>query len=207
MDRDPAAAKRLWSKRCSRPIRTSWASATTAWRRLRRAAVAPGTRVGVIGLGGLGHLAVGFARALGAEVTVLSSSPSKADDARALGADRFVTAPEQLGSAPSLDFLLATAPADLPWDRLLDQLRPFGSLGLVGVPPGSLTLDPGAMIDRQLGVFASMIGSRATIREMLSLAAETGVRARVERMPLAQAQAALERVREGRVRHRMVLEV
>lgn len=176
----------------------------TVYSALRRGQTGPGMRLGVLGLGGLGHLAVLFGRALGAEVAVLSSSASKADDARALGASRFVTEPAELRR--SLDLLLVTVPVDLTWRHYLATLRPFGRMAFVGAPPGPLAIDIGTMIDRQIGVFGSMIGSRATITAMLHLAADKGIRAWVERMPMADAQQALERVREGKARHRIVLE-
>lgn len=178
---------------------------TTVYAALLRTAIGPGVRVGVVGLGGLGHLAVAFGRALGAEVTVLSSSPAKADDALALGASRFVTSPAELGGA-SLDVLLVTVPVDLEWPRYFDLLRAYGQMAFVGVPPNPLSIDVGMLIERQIGMLGSMIGSRVEIAGMLDLAAEAGVRTWVERMPMTRAQEALARVREGRVRYRVVLE-
>ncbi|MFO7567478.1 MAG: NAD(P)-dependent alcohol dehydrogenase [Enhygromyxa sp.] len=177
---------------------------TTVYAALRRGQAGPGVRVGVVGLGGLGHLGVAFGRALGAELAVLSSTMTKADDARALGASRFVTDPGELRR--SLDLLLVTVPVDLPWKAYLDTLRPFGRVAFVGAPPSPLSIPIGLLIDRQIGVFGSLIGSRATITEMLKLAADAGVRPWIERMPMARAQQALERVRTRQVRHRMVLE-
>jgi uncharacterized zinc-type alcohol dehydrogenase-like protein len=168
----------------------------------------PAMRVGVVGIGGLGHLALQFARAMGCEVTAFSTRPDKEADARSLGAHRFVAVrgPKALRAAGrSLDFVLSTVFLAPDWKGLLETLRPNGVLCLVGAPDEPLRLDPGAILGRQLSVTASAIGGRPAVRETLAFAARHGIVPRVELRPLAEASAALSEVRQGRARYRVVL--
>ncbi len=99
----------------------------------------PASRVGIVGIGGLGHMAVQFAHAFGAEVTAFSSSPAKEADARSLGADQFVNTRETKtlkNLAGNFDFILSTVEADQDWGAYVKALRPHGKLCFVGVPPG-----------------------------------------------------------------------
>ena len=181
----------------------------TVYAPLRRH-VRPGMSVGVIGIGGLGHLALQFARAMGCEVTALSASADKETEAHAFGAHRFVLTRGSRGlrsAAGALDFLLSTVFTRLDVAPLLDTLRPNGLLCFVGVPEAPLRLDVGSMLGRQLGVATSAIGGRAAIREMLDFAARHGTLPKVQLLPLAQANAALAQVRKGRARYRVVLAV
>jgi uncharacterized zinc-type alcohol dehydrogenase-like protein len=168
----------------------------------------PATRVGVVGIGGLGHLALQFARAMGCEVTAISTNPEKEAEARAFGAHHFVATrePKALRAASqTLDLVLSTAFLAPDWKGLLRALRPNGVLCLVGAPDEPLPLDPGAILGRQLSVTASAIGGRPAIREMLEFAARHGVAAKVQPRPLAEANAALGDVRQGHARYRVVL--
>ena len=170
--------------------------------------VRPAMRVGVVGIGGLGHLALQFARAMGCEVTAISTSPEKEAEARSFGAHRFIAArePKALRVAEqSLDFVLSTAFLSPDWEGLLRALRPNGILCLVGAPDEPLRLDPGVILGRQLSVTASAIGGRPAVRETLEFATRHGVVPRVQLRPLAEANAALGDVREGRARYRLVL--
>jgi uncharacterized zinc-type alcohol dehydrogenase-like protein len=168
----------------------------------------PAMRVGVVGIGGLGHLALQFARAMGCEVTAFSASRDKEAAARGFGASRFVATTDARAlraAAGSLDFVLQTSFVAQDWPGLLRTLRPNGVLCFVGAPDEPLQLDVGALLGRQLGVATSAIGGRATIREMLDFAARHGVAPQVELRPLAEAAAALDRVRKGQARYRVVL--
>jgi uncharacterized zinc-type alcohol dehydrogenase-like protein len=165
-------------------------------------------RVGIVGVGGLGHLGIQFARAMGCEVTALSSSPEKEDDARRLGAHHFVVTREGealAGIARTLDVVLSTAFVTQDWPRLVSALRPNGTLCLVGVPAEPLALSAGALLGAQRSVTGSAIGGRPAIREMLDFAARHGVAAQVQARSMAEADAGLDDVRQGRARYRVVL--
>ena len=170
--------------------------------------VRPAFRVGIIGLGGLGHMAVQFARAFGCEVTAFSTSPDKSADATRLGAHHFVVstdAAEMERAADSLDFLLSCVSAPLDWPAWLKILRPRGTLCLVGASTGTLDVMPVALVIPQKSIVGSVIGSRAGTREMLQFAARHGITARTEVVPMAQVNAAIDKVRQNRARYRMVL--
>lgn len=180
----------------------------TVFSPLRHHGVGSGTRVGVIGIGGLGHLALQFAAKLGAEVTALSSSPSKEADARRFGASRFldVSTPGTVQAARrSLDFILSTVHVDLPWSDYLKMLRPNGKLCFVGSPPAGLGLSAGDLISGQKMVVGSGVGGSAAMTEMLAFAAAHGVKAEVETRPMAEVNAAVQRVVRNEARYRMVL--
>jgi alcohol/geraniol dehydrogenase (NADP+) len=170
--------------------------------------VRPPMRVGVVGIGGLGHLALQFARAMGCEVTALSSTADKEPESRSFGAHRFLATgePKALRSAAStLDFILSTVYVPQDWTGLLRALRPNGVLCFVGAPAEPLKLPIGAILEGQKTVTASAIGGRPAIREMLDFAARHGVAAKTHVRPLAKADAALDEVRKGRARYRIVL--
>lgn len=170
----------------------------------------PAMRVGVVGIGGLGHLALQFARAMGCEVTAISSNPDKEAEARAFGAQRFVATSERKALKPlasSLDLVLSTAFLSQDWVGLLRALRPNGVLCLVGAPEDPLPLDVGRILGRQLTITTSAIGGRGAVRETLDFAARHGVVPKVELRPLAEADAALATVRLGKARYRVVLAV
>jgi alcohol/geraniol dehydrogenase (NADP+) len=170
--------------------------------------VRPGSRVGIIGIGGLGHLALQFARAMGAEVVAFSTSADKQQEAHRLGAHNFVVSADsgQMGRvAASLDVLLSTATANLDWSAWLGTLRPNGTLCLVGVVPGPVTLPALPMILGQFTFSGSVIGAPRQIGEMLRFAARHNVRAAVEVLPMEQVNLALEKVRRNQARYRMVL--
>jgi len=172
--------------------------------------VKPAMRVGVVGIGGLGHLALQFASAMGCEVTAISSTPDKEAEARSFGAHRFLATrdPKALSSAAgSLDFILSTVFVTPDWDGLLGALRPNGVLCLVGVTSEPLSVQAFTLLAGQKSVTGSAIGGRPAIREMLAFAARHGIAAKAQVRPLAQADAALGDVRKGRARYRIVLAV
>ena len=181
----------------------------TVFAPLRRWGIAAGARVGVIGIGGLGHLALQFLRALGCEITAFTSSPDKGEEAERLGARHVVSsriAREIRAQANRFDFLLSTAPARLDFITYLETLKPDGVLCLVGAPPGLIQIPAAQLLSRaQRVICGSDIGSPRDIREMLAFAAEHAIGAQVQTAPMSEVNAALQRVRENRVRYRMVL--
>jgi D-arabinose 1-dehydrogenase-like Zn-dependent alcohol dehydrogenase len=179
----------------------------TVYAPLRRFGAAPGQRVGVLGLGGLGHLAVQFAAAMGATVTVLSTTAAKREQALELGAQDFalIGSPEHKALRGRLDLLLATVHADLDWKRVVTLLAPGGALVLLGMPSKPLEIPASSLVGSQRLVAGSLTANRASVQEMLVFAAEHGVGARPVTMPMAQAQRAIELLRSGKARYRIVL--
>lgn len=182
----------------------------TVYAPLRRHLASPGGRLAVIGMGGLGHLAVRFAHAMGHEVTVFTTSPDKQAEAERFGAHEVVDAREDSAyraSARRFDLVLSTAPADLPWNRVLRTLRPFGLLCIVGVPGQPICVEGGELMGASKGLVGSGIGGSRDILDMLEFAAEHRIVPQVETAALADVEQAMEAVRRNRVRYRMVLEV
>jgi alcohol/geraniol dehydrogenase (NADP+) len=166
------------------------------------------TRVGVVGLGGLGHLAVKFASAMGCEVTVFSSSKNKKDEAEKMGADRFVVSSDakaMKSEQDRLDLIIVTANVDLPWEQYLECLRGDGTLCFVGVPPSAISFGVFQLLGKRRRVAASPIGGRARISEMLEFAAQHDIVATSEIFPMADANDALKRLRKNDLRYRAVL--
>ncbi|MBF0239215.1 MAG: NAD(P)-dependent alcohol dehydrogenase [SAR324 cluster bacterium] len=179
----------------------------TVYSPLRIYDVRPAMKVGVIGIGGLGHLALQFASAFGCEVTAFSSSPNKEEEARSFGAHHFVASQNtrQLRKASgSLDFILSTVFANLDWPAYVSLLKPRGRLCVVGAPAEPLQI-PAYLLLGHRSVCGSQIGSRIMIREMLEFAARHQILAKTEIFEMKDANLALERVRKNEVRYRAVL--
>ncbi|RMZ69948.1 hypothetical protein GMOD_00008890 [Pyrenophora seminiperda CCB06] len=174
---------------------------------------AQGKRVGVIGLGGLGHFAVLFAKALGArEVVVISRTRSKEADAKQLGADRFIATSEEGWSAGtnanSLDLIISTVSGDkMPFSGYLSLVAFAGTFVMVGAPEEPL---PGfvawQLILNRVSVTGSAIGSPRDIRDMFEVVREKGVRPWTQCLPMAEANRAVVEFEEGSPRYRFVLE-
>jgi uncharacterized zinc-type alcohol dehydrogenase-like protein len=180
----------------------------TVYSPLRHYDIRPYMKVGVVGVGGLGHLALQFARAFGCEVTAISSTADKEREAHDCGAHHFVVSnqPKQLEKAAgSLDFILSTVNADLDWAVYLKVLKPKGRLCVVGVPPLDMKIPAFGLIAGEKSVSGSVIGSRSTIEEMLQLAARCVIRAKTEPMPFSEVNPAVDRVRRSDARYRVVL--
>lgn len=171
--------------------------------------VTPTERTGVVGIGGLGHLALQFLDRWGCGVTAFTSSPGKAEEARALGADRVIDSrsPAEIeAEADSLDLVLVTANADLDWDAYLDTLRPKGRLHFVGAVPDPVPVEAFRLIENQLAVSGSPIGSPTMIAEMLEFCARHEIEPVTELFPLSEVNEALDHLRSGQTRYRIVLE-
>jgi uncharacterized zinc-type alcohol dehydrogenase-like protein len=163
-------------------------------------------KVGIIGIGGLGHLAIQFAHALGYEVTVISSSPSKKDEALAFGADRFVVSDDE-ASLQKLEFyfdlLLCTAHGNINWEWLLTILKKRGKLVLNGFP--DVAFNSTDLVVHELSITGSFLSNRATTREMLSFAQAHLIRPWTELMPMSKVNEAIDRLKQNKVRYRIVL--
>ena len=182
----------------------------TVYSPLRAFNVLPHMRVGVIGVGGLGHLAVQFARAYGCEVTAFSHTPSKVGEAKKFGAHHFVSladAADLEKQKGSLDFIISTAYKDLNWGVFLETLRPDGKLCFVGIPGKPLEIPLFSLLGGRKSICASPIGPRRFMTEMLDFAARHKITAKTESAPLEEAQAAVQKVRTGEARYRIVLNI
>jgi uncharacterized zinc-type alcohol dehydrogenase-like protein len=171
----------------------------------RAANLHPAMRVGVVGLGGLGHFGVQFARAFGCEVTVFSHSPAKRADAESMGAHHFVAGEPPANLNGRFDLIVSTAYADLPWMRFVELLRGDGTLAFVGVPGAPVELQVFPLIVGRRRVIGSPIGGRWMIAEMLEFAERHSIVARTESFAFSDANRALDHVRQGKARYRAVL--
>lgn len=180
----------------------------TVYAPLRNHGVRPSSRVAVVGIGGLGHLGIQFAKAFGAEVTALSTSKDKEKEAREMGADKFVNTrdtAELKKIAGSLDFVLSTVSADQDWQAYINSLRPKGTLCVVGVPPSPIAIQAFSLIGQQRSVAGSPTGSPRDLHEMLDVASRHGVKAITERFAMIKANDAIAKVKKSTVRYRAVL--
>ena len=181
---------------------------TTVFNPIVQNNIRPTDRVGVVGIGGLGHMALRFLRAWGCEVTAFSTSPDKEEEAVELGAHRFVNtrdsgALEKL--AGHFNLILVTVNVALPWDEYVNALTPKGKVHIVGAAPSvEATVFP--LLIGQKSVGASPLGSPATMGTMLEFAARHGIEPVTEHFPMSKANDALEKLRSGKPRYRIVLE-
>ncbi|MEU9521774.1 NAD(P)-dependent alcohol dehydrogenase [Streptomyces sp. NPDC048224] len=180
----------------------------TTYAPLRRWGAGPGKQVAVVGLGGLGHMAVKIAHAMGAEVTVLSQSLKKQEDGLRLGADHYYATsdPDTFTSlAGRFDVIINTVSADLDTNAYLGLLAIDGAMVNVGAAPGPLTVN-GFLLGARRIVTGSMIGGIALTQEMLDFCAEHGIGADIEVIPADQVNEAYERVLASDVRYRFVID-
>jgi len=182
----------------------------TTWSPLREWNCKPGDRVGVVGLGGLGHMAVKLAASLGAEVTLLSTSAGKRADARRLGAHAFeLTTDESTFTklAGRLDLIIDTVSAPHDYNKYLGMLRPLGTMVLVGLPPQPAPVAAFALVSGNRRLAGSNIGGIAETQEMLDYCAEHNIVSDVEIIPIQQINEAFERMGRGDVRYRFVIDL
>lgn len=171
--------------------------------------VKPTDRVGVLGIGGLGHLALQFLSKWGCDVTAFTTSDSKADEARHLGANHVVNSrdPEAMKKiGGSFDFLLSTVNADLDWMTYVNTLAPKGRLHFVGAVPKPVPLAVFPLLVGQRSVSASPLGSPATTTVMLDFCVRHGIAPVTEAFPMARVNDAIEHLESGKARYRIVLE-
>ena len=183
----------------------------TTYSPLRRYGVGPGKKVAVVGLGGLGHMAVQLAVAMGAEVTVFSRTSRKAADAIKLGAVRNVATNEDEGAftdnRSSFDVIINTVSAPIDLTAYLGLLRPFGTMVSVGLPPEALELHARAIVSGNRQYAGSSIGGIPETQEMLNFCAEHGIGAQIEMISADQLNKAWDRVVKGDVKFRFVVDI
>jgi uncharacterized zinc-type alcohol dehydrogenase-like protein len=182
----------------------------TTWSPLRHWNVGPGKKVGIVGIGGLGHMGVKLAHALGAHVVAFTTSESKREDARALGADEVVVSrnPDEMAvHANSFDFILNTVAASHNLDAFTALLKRDGTLTLVGVPEHAHpSPDVASLIFRRRAIAGSLIGGIAETQEMLDFCAEHGVVADIEMIAAQEIDQAYERMLRSDVKYRFVID-
>jgi uncharacterized zinc-type alcohol dehydrogenase-like protein len=180
----------------------------TVYNPLKNLLARPSSRVGIIGIGGLGHMGLQFARAFGCEVTAFSTSKDKEAEARELGAHHFVNTRENgeiKKVAGSLDLILSTVSADQDFQTFVSLLRPKGTLVVLGASPSPLQIAPFSLISCQRAVAGSPSGSPRDLHEMLDVAARHSVKAITERFAMKDANKAIDKVKKNQVRYRAVL--
>jgi len=163
-------------------------------------------RIGIIGVGGLGHLAIQFAHAFGYDVTAISSSPEKKEEALAFGADHFIASDDKASLRQhefGFDMLLCTAHGEVHWEPLLEILKKRGKIVLIGFP--MMKFNPTDLVAHELSITGSFMGNRATMKEMLSFSQKHNIKPLIELMPMSQINEAIQKVKENKVRYRVVL--
>ncbi len=182
----------------------------TTYSPLRHWKVGKGHKVGVVGLGGLGHMAVKFAASFGAEVTVLSTSDSKQNDAKKLGAHHFVNTKDDAAmkkARNSFDFLLNTVSAPHNINALISLLKVNGTMIMVGISPEDLSLSVSGLISKRKTIAGSMIGGLRETQEMLDYCADKNIVSDVEVIAMKDINEAYERMIKGDVRYRFVIDI
>lgn len=182
----------------------------TTYSPLRHWKVGPGSRVGVIGLGGLGHMAVKLAVAMGAQVTVLSTSHNKREDAMRLGAADFAVTkePETFARlAEQFELIINTVSARVPYDAYLQLLKRDGTLVMLGIPDGPVSFNAFGVLKKRRSIAGSLIGGIRETQEMLDFCAAHGVESDIELIRIQQVNEAYERVLKSDVRYRFVIDM
>ena len=182
----------------------------TTYSPLRRAGVAPGKKVGIVGLGGLGHMGVKLAKAMGAHVVVFTTSPGKTDDALRLGADEVVISKESAQMqkhGSSFDFILDAVAAEHDINSYLNLLGLGGNMTLVGVPEKPLSLVSFALIFGNRTLSGSLIGGIPQTQEMLDFCGEHNITADVEVIPIQKINEAYDRMVKSDVKYRFSIDM
>lgn len=181
----------------------------TVFNPLQQFGVRPTDRVGVVGIGGLGHLALKFSRAWGCEVTAFTSSSSKLDEAKEFGAHHVFSSRDSnaiRAAAGSLDVLLVTVNASLDWEAFIATLAAHGRLHIVGAVLEPIPVQAFDLIPHQRSISGSPTGSPVDIATMLDFAARHQIAPQVEHFPMSRVNDALAHLRAGKARYRIVLD-
>lgn len=182
----------------------------TTYSPLRHWDIGKGSRVAVMGLGGLGHMGVKLALAFGAEVTVISTSRSKEMDANRLGAHDFLLSTDEDAMKKRkhhFDFILNTVSAEHDYNRFLQLLRLNGNMTLVGIPPEALPVKANMLVGRRRSLSGSLIGGIRETQEMLDFCGKHGIVSDVEVIPMQMINEAYERMLRSDVRYRFVVDM
>lgn len=182
----------------------------TTYSPLRHWKVGPGQKVGIVGLGGLGHMGVKFARAFGAKVTLFTTSPGKTADAQRLGAHEVVVskdAAQMAAQANAFDFILDTVSATHDIGAFLGLLKRDGTLVLVGAPEKPLEVGAFPLIFRRRSFAGSLIGGLPETQEMLDFCGKHGITSDIERIRMDQINEAYERMLKSDVKYRFVIDM
>jgi uncharacterized zinc-type alcohol dehydrogenase-like protein len=182
----------------------------TTYSPLRHWGVKKGQKVGIVGLGGLGHMGVKFANAFGAHVVLFTTSPAKSQDAQRLGAREVViskNADEMLKHAGSFDFILDTVSGDHNINAYLDLLKLDGTLTLVGAPSKPVPINVGSLLFRRRQFAGSIIGGIRETQEMLDFCADNGIACDIEKIRIDQINEAYERLLRSDVKYRFVIDM
>jgi len=182
----------------------------TTYSPLRHWKVGPGQKVGVVGLGGLGHMALKFAHAFGAHVVLFTTSPGKAADARRLGADEVIVSRDANAMqkhANNFDFILDAVSADHDINAYLGMLKLDGTLAMVGAPEKPLPVAVFSLLLGRRQFAGSAIGGIAETQEMLDFCADHGIASDIEVIAIQQINEAYERLLKGDVRYRFVIDM
>lgn len=183
----------------------------TTWSPLRHWKVGPGSKVGVVGIGGLGHMGIKLAKALGAHVVAFTTSAGKVEDAKALGADEVVVSRDRAqmqAQTGKLDFILNTVAAAHNLDAFLVLLKREGTMVLVGVPAEPHpSPNVGALIFQRRSLAGSLIGGLPETQEMLDFCAEKGIVSDIEMIPIQEIETAYARMLKSDVKYRFVIDM
>ncbi len=182
----------------------------TTWSPLKHWNIGSGHKVGIVGIGGLGHMGVKLAKAMGAEVVVITTSPTKADDAKRLGADAVILSTDKAqmkANAGSLHFILDCVSAQHDVNAYLALLRVDGTLALVGAPEHPLPIAPFSLIPTRRNFAGSTIGSIAETQEMLDFCGEHNIVSDIELINIQDINTAYERLLKGDVKYRFVIDM
>ncbi|HEX7514067.1 MAG TPA: NAD(P)-dependent alcohol dehydrogenase [archaeon] len=186
----------------------------TVYAPMKRIGLRHHDHVGIVGIGGLGHIALQFARAMDCEVTAFSTNPKKVEDSFAFGADHFVNSRnenEMQGTKRTIDFILLTASAPLPWSSYMEALRPNGNLTFVNrlnsrAEEGNIAVSAPVLVGGQKSISGSLTGGRDVMREKHAFAASHHITARSEGFLQTDINGAVQRVRNNEAHYRVVLE-
>ena len=163
--------------------------------------------VGIVGIGGLGHLAIQFAHAMGYHTTVLSTSDSKRSESMLFGADQFVWVNEKDAFSDltdTFDFLFCTAHGGIQWENLFESMKIRGKIIMMGFAEAAF--NPTDLVVHELTIQGSFVGNRVMMRQMLDFARSHTIKPLIEKLPMSQINEAIDRIRKNKVRYRIVLE-